>query len=145
MKQKIEKAKIIEISKLERGTSQNGDWQKITIVVERFFQSEWGEPQSELLALTAFGSMVDKILDAVLQVGDIIDVGCNCYSRSFNHDNKGKIWNTQIDLVFFKVIWQQHTEQPHAASEDQPTIHEMPPVEQDAKPYNPTAPSGLPF
>jgi hypothetical protein len=82
------KSKLIKVLPLQSGTGKNGEWKKQDIIVE----TEGQYPKK--ICISIWG---DKIDDAVLQEGNLLDISFDIESREYN----GK-WYTNIKA--WKII-----------------------------------------
>lgn len=80
-------AKLIQVLPLQTGTGKNGEWRKQNIIVE----TDGMYPKK--ICISMWG---DKINEAVLQVGNMLDVSFDIESREYNGN-----WYT--DLRAWKV------------------------------------------
>ncbi|WP_255491387.1 MULTISPECIES: DUF3127 domain-containing protein [unclassified Dysgonomonas] len=75
-------AKLIQVMPVQTGMGKNGEWRKQNIILE----TDGTYPKK--VCATVWG---DKISDAVLQIGNILDVSFDIESREYNGN-----WYTDV-------------------------------------------------
>ena len=84
------KSKLIKVLPLQSGTGKNGEWKKQDIIVETEGQ------YSKKICISIWG---DKIDDAVLQEGNLLDISFDIESREYNEKWYTNIKAWKITLV----------------------------------------------
>lgn len=83
-------AKLVQMLPLQSGTSKNGEWRKQDIIVETDGQ------YPKKVCISIWG---DKASDAVLQIGNILDISFDVESREYNGRWYTDIRAWKVDLA----------------------------------------------
>ena len=108
-------AKLVQMLPLQSGTSKNGEWRKQDIIVETDGQ------YPKKVCISIWG---DKASDAVLQIGNILDISFDVESREYN----GR-WYT--DIRAWKVDLAVPTGGGYPAGAPAPSYDQAPPAPAD--------------
>lgn len=108
-------AKLVQMLPLQSGTSKNGEWRKQDIIVETDGQ------YPKKVCISIWG---DKASDAVLQIGNILDISFDVESREYN----GR-WYT--DIRAWKVDLAAPTGGGYPAGAPAPSYDQAPPAPAD--------------